>query len=54
MIVDYLYNLIFLEGGVITLKLKIVGSGGMSIIPSSFCKCKNMKKPGKKAEDMND
>lgn len=24
----------------IILKLKIVGSGGMSIIPSSFCKCK--------------
>ena len=22
------------------MKLKIVGSGGMSIIPSSFCKCK--------------
>ena len=28
------------KGGVKDLKLKIIGSGGMSIIPSSFCKCK--------------
>ncbi len=27
------------KGGILTLKLKIIGSGGMSIIPSSFCKC---------------
>lgn len=29
-----------LEGGVEAMKLKIIGSGGMSTIPSSFCKCK--------------
>ena len=32
-----------------TLKLKIVGSGGMSIIPSSFCKCKICEEAREKA-----
>ncbi len=32
--------MIHAKGGVKDLKLKIIGSGGMSIIPSSFCQCK--------------
>lgn len=35
-----LFLAIHAKGGVKDLKLKIIGSGGMSIIPSSFCKCK--------------
>ena len=35
-----LFFAIHAKGGVKDLKLKIIGSGGMSIIPSSFCKCK--------------
>ncbi len=42
----------FLKRWLKDLKLKIIGSGGMSIIPSSFCKCKFVKKR-RKAAGMN-